>query len=95
MNRPGQQAERQHDRHHGVKNAQLLQIKQAAPARVHLAIDGGVEAAMLAQKAAECAHQRHVGDDVDHLAVDCGRLAGEVVVQRPSGGGEAEHRSRP
>ena len=79
----------------GVKDAQLLQIEQAAPARVHLALDGGVEAAMLAQKAAECAHQRHVADDVDHFAVDRGRLVGEIVVQRPAGGGEAEHDARP
>ena len=89
--RPGEQAERQHDRDHGMQDAQLLEIEQAAPARVHLAVDGRVEAAMLAAEAAEGAHQRHVADDVDHLAVDRGGLVGEVVMQRPPGGGEAEH----
>ena len=91
--RPGEQAERQHDGHDGVKDAQLLEIEQAAPPRVHLAIDGRVEAAMLAGKAAERPHQRHVADDVDHFAVDGGGLVGEVVMQRPAGGGEAEHQA--
>ena len=48
---------------------------------------------MLAAEAAEGAHQRHVADDVDHLAVDGGGLVGEVVMQRPAGGGEAEHQA--
>ena len=46
---------------------------------------------MLAQEAAERPHQRHVADDVDHLAVDGRGLVGEVVMQRPAGGREAEH----
>ena len=89
--RPGEQAERQDDGHHGVKDAELFEIEQAAPARLHFALDGRVEAAMLAQKAAERAHQRHVGDDVGHFAVDGRGLAGEIVMQRPAGRGEAEH----
>ena len=89
--RPGEQAEGQGDRHDRVENAQLFEIEQAAPPRFHLAIDGGVEAAMLAQKAAERPNQRHIGDDVDHLAVDGRGLVGEVVMQRPAGGGETEH----
>ena len=91
--RPGEQAERQNDRHHGVEDAQLFEIEQAAPARVHLAIDGGVEAAMLAGEAAERPHQRHIADDVDHFAVDRGGLVGEIVMQRPPGRGEAEHQA--
>ena len=47
---------------------------------------------VLAPHAAERAHQRHVADHVDHLAVDGGRLVGEFVMQRLAGGGEAEHR---
>ena len=78
-----------------MKDAKLLEIEQASAPRVHLAIDGGVEAAMLAQEAAERAHQRHIADDVDHLAVDGRGLAGEVVMQRPAGGGEAEHHAAP
>ena len=89
--RPGEQAERQHDGHHGVKDAEFFEIEQAAPPRLHFALDGRVETAMLAQEAAERPHQRHIGDDVDHLAVDRGGLAGEVVMQRPAGGREAEH----
>ena len=79
----------------GMEDAQLLEIEQAAPPRVHLAIDGGVEAAVLAQEAAEGAHQRHVADDVDHLAVDGRGLVGKIVMQRPAGGGEAEHAPAP
>ncbi|MGY4471524.1 hypothetical protein ACVWWK_007233 [Bradyrhizobium sp. LB9.1b] len=41
---------------------------------------------------AEGAHQRHVADDVDHLAVDDGGLVGEVVMQRLARSSEAEHR---
>ena len=65
-----------------MKNAQLLEVEQAAPPRLHLAFDGGVETVMLAKKAAERAHQRHIGDDVGHFAVDGRGLAGEVVMQR-------------
>ena len=81
--------------HDGVKDAQLLEIEQAAPARRHLAVDGRIEAAVLAAEAAERPHQRHIADDVDHLAVDGGGLVGEIVMQRPAGGGQAEHDRRP
>ena len=37
-------------------------------------------------------HQRHVADDVDHLAVDGRGLVGEVVMQRPAGARHAKHR---
>ena len=47
--RPGEQAERQHDRHDGVKDAQLLKVEQAASPRLHFAVDGGVKTAMLAE----------------------------------------------
>ena len=82
---PGEQAERQNDGHDGVKDAQLLEIEQAPPPRLHLALDGRVETAMLAQEAAERPHQRHVGHDVGHFAVDGRGLAGEIVMQRPAG----------
>ena len=82
---PGEQAERQNNGDDGVKDAQLLEIEQAAPTRLHFALDGRIETAVLAQEAAECPHQRHIGDDVGHFAVDGRRLAGEVVVQRPAG----------
>ena len=74
-----------------MKNAELLEIEQAPPARLHLAFDRRVEAAMLAKKAAEGAHQRHIAHDVGHFAVNGRGLAGEIVVQRPAGGREAEH----
>ncbi len=91
QDRPGEQAERQDDRHHGVQDAQAFEIEQAASARLHLALDGGVEAAVLAAQPAERAHQRHVADDVDDFAIDGGGLAGEIMVQRAAGGREAEH----
>ena len=46
---------------------------------------------MFAADARERPHQRHVADDVDHLAVDGRRLVGEIVVQWTPGGGEPEH----
>ena len=79
----------------GVKDAELFEIEQAAPARRHLAIDRRIEAAMLAPEAAKRPHQRHIADDVDHLAVDRRRLVGEVVMQRPAGGRQPEHHARP
>ncbi len=83
------------DRHDGMKDAQLLQIEQAPPPRVHFAIDRRLEAAVLAKNAAERPHQRHIADDVDHLAVDGRGLVGEVVMQRPAGRGEAKHQAAP
>ncbi len=78
-----------------MKDAQLFEIEQALAPRLHFAIDRRVEAPMLAQEAAEGAHQRHIGDDVDHLAVDGGGLAGEVVMQRLAGRRQPEHQARP
>ena len=50
-----------------------------------------VEAAMLAARAAERPHQRHVADHVDHFAVDRRGLVGEFVMQRLPGARQAEH----
>ena len=93
--RPRDQAERQHDRDDGVENAELFQIEQASAPRIQSTIDGDIEAAALANEAGEGAHQRHVADHVDHLAVDGGSLVGKVVMQRPAGGGQAEHQAGP
>ncbi len=71
-----------------MKDAQLLQIEQAASPRVKLAIDRGVEAAMLAPDAAERPHQRDIGHHVDHFPVDGRRFGGEIVVQGTAGGRE-------
>ena len=90
--RPRHQGDRQNHGHAGVKEPQLLQVTQAAPARGHFPIDGGVEALVLVADAAKRADQRHVADDVDHLAVDNGRLVGKIVVERLAGRGKAEHR---
>ena len=78
-----------------VKKPQPLQIEQAAPRARHSPLDGGVEAAMLALEPAEGADQRHVADDVDHLAVDGRGLVGKIVMQRLARRGEAEHRASP
>ena len=88
------QASRRHRQHHrdeGVHDAQPLQVEQAAPAGGHLLLDLGVEAPVLAEQAAERLHDRHVADDVRHLAVDRCRAIGELVMQRLAGGGAAEH----
>ncbi len=91
LDRPGEQAERQDDGHHGVKDTEPLEIEQAPSPSVHLAFDGCIETEMFAEKAAERAHEWHIGHDVGHFAVDCRGLAREVVVQRPACCGEAEH----
>ena len=89
--RPVQQRKRQHERDRGMGQAQLFEIAQAAAPRGHFAVDGGIKAVMLVVEPAECPHQRHVVDDVDHFAVDGGGLVGEVIVQRLAGGGDPEH----
>ena len=91
--RPGEQRDGQHDRHRGMGQSQLFQIAQAAAARDQLAVDRRVEPVVLMAEAAEGAHQRHVVDDVDHLAVDGGGLVGKIVMQRLAGRGETEHRN--
>ena len=68
-----------------------LEVEEALPAGRHLLLDLGVEAPVLAQQAAERLHDRHVADDVRHLAVDRRGAIGKLVVQRPAGGGAAEH----
>ena len=93
--RPGQQPDRQHDRDQrragGAASRDRAGCAGAPPSRGRRR----VEAALLAAEAAERAHQRHVADDVDHLAVDRRGLVGEIVMQRLAGGGQAEHARRP
>ena len=60
-------------------DAQLLEVAQAAAARRRLAGDGRVEARTLEADAAEGAGQAHVGDDVDHLAVNPRGAIGECA----------------
>ena len=74
-----------------MKDPELFEIEQAAPAGRHFAVHGGVKAAMFAQEAAERAHQRHIADNVDHFAVDGGGFAGEIVMQRPARRSQPEH----
>ncbi len=89
---PGQQRDRQHDGHCGVGEPQLFEITQAASPRRQFPVDGGVKPVVLEAEAAKRPHQRHVVDDIDHLAVDGCGLVREVVVQRLAGGGQAKHR---
>ncbi len=88
---PGQERDGQDHGDGGVKQPQLFEVVEAAPARRHLAVDRCVEPAVLAADAAESPDQRHVADHVDHLAVDRGGLVGEFVVERPTGGCEMPH----
>ncbi len=90
---PGEQCDGQHQRDAGMDQPQLFKITQTAAPRDELAIDGRVEALMLVGQPAECPHQRHVADDIDHFAVHDRRLVGEIVMQRLAGRGEAEHRN--
>ena len=69
-----------------------LEIEQAALPGLHLMAHGLVESAVLAAEAAEGPHQRHVGDDVDHLAVNRGCLVCEVVMQGLAGVGKVKQR---
>ena len=90
--RPGQQPDGQYHGDAGMDDAQLFEIAKAAPARRQFPVDGSVKPVVLEAEAAECAHQRHVVDDIDHLAIDGRGLVGEVVVQRSAGSRQMEHR---
>ena len=90
---PGKQRDDQRDRDGGVGEPQFLQIAQAAAARGQFPVHGRVEAVMLVMQAAECPHQRHVVDDVDHLAVDGCRLVREIIMQGFARRRQAEHRN--
>ena len=89
--RPGEQTDRQNDGGNGVRQAELLQIGQAAPARLHLPLHAVIEARMLALQSAKRPDERHIADGVDHLAVDRGGFVRELMMVRRTGGGELEH----
>ena len=91
-NRPRQQADRQHDRDERVEQPQLFEVDQAPPPRRGFTLERGIEPAMLAAHSAKRTHQRQVGDDIAHLAVDRRRLVGEVVMQGSPGRGATKHR---
>ena len=80
-NRPGEEGDREGDGRHGVGEAHRFQIEKAAPPCHHFAADRLVEAVMLAAEPPEGPDERHVADDVDHFAIDGGRLVGEASVQ--------------
>jgi hypothetical protein len=48
---------------------------------------------VLKAEPAKRAHQRHVVDDIDHLAIDGRGLVGELVMQRLAGGRQMKHRN--
>ena len=79
----------------GMGQPQLFQIAQAASPRRDFPADRGIEPVVFMAEAAKGAHQRHVADDVDHLAVDGGGLAGKIVMQGFAGGRKAEHGQAP
>ena len=90
--RPGQQRDRQRDGNRGVGDPQLFEIAEAASSRRQFTVDGRVKSVVFEAEAAKRPHQRHVVDDIDHFAVDGGCLVGEIVMQRPAGGGQMKHR---
>ena len=90
---PGQQRDRQRDGDRGVGDPQLFEIAQASSPRRQFPVDGGVKPVVLEAEAAKRPHQRHVVDDIDHLAIDGRGLVGEIVVQRLAGGGQVKHRN--
>ena len=71
---------------------QLFEIAEAASSRRQFPVDGRVKSVVLEAEAAKRPHQRHVVDDIDHLAVDGGGLVGEIVMQRLAGGRQMKHR---
>jgi hypothetical protein len=52
-----------------------------------------IAAVVLEAEAAKRPHQRHVVDDIDHLAIDRGGLVREFVMQRLASRGEVKHRN--
>ena len=90
-NGPGQQTDRQRNSKGGMDEPQLFEITQGASARRQFTVDGRVKPVVLEAETAEGAHQRHVVDDIDHLAIDRRGLVGEIVVQRLASGGQMKH----
>jgi hypothetical protein len=78
-----------------VGEPQLLEITQASATRRQFPIDGRVEAVVLEVKAAKRPHQRHVVDDIDHLAIDGRGLVGEIVMQGLTRGPPGETSQSP
>jgi hypothetical protein len=89
-NRPGQYRHRQHDGERRMQQAQPFEVLQAAAAGAHLAVDGSVEAAVLAADGAEGPDQRHVADDVGQFALDPRGPVGEAVMERRAAGRQPE-----
>ena len=83
---PAEQQDGDADHHHGMHQPQYLDVAQALPPGGHLQAQRPGQARALPMEAAEGADQRHVGDDIGHLAVDRGGLVGEVAVDRPAPG---------
>ena len=79
--RPDEQRDRHHDDRQRVGDPHFLQMAQAAAARRQFAGDRRVEARALVADAAEGARQAHVGDDIDHLAVNQRGAVGERAMQ--------------
>ncbi len=75
-----------------MSQTQFLQITKAAPARVEFPIDGGIEPVVLMAEATKRTDQRHVVDDIDHLAIDRGGLVGKIVMQGFARCSQVEHR---
>jgi hypothetical protein len=91
-NGPGHQSNGQDDGRDRVQEPDLFEIEQAAAARRHFPAHSVAEAAEFPRQAAERTHQRHVADDVDHLAVDGRRLVGEIVMQGLAGRSQPKDR---
>ena len=68
-----------------MKQPELFQILQAAPPCGHFLIDGGIEPRCARGESRKRPDQRHIADDIHHLAIDRGGAVGEFVMQRPSG----------
>ncbi len=75
-----------------MEQAQFLEVEKAAPARRHFPLDSGIEAAVFATEPAERPNERHIADHIHHFAIDRRRTLGELVMERPTRGGKAEHR---
>ena len=74
-----------------MKNSKTLQKIQAPLAGSHFLVDDAGEPQMLASETPESLHQRHIGNDVDHVAIDVRSIAGVSVVKWCTACSPAEH----
>ena len=90
-NGPSEQTKREGYGDDGVAEAEPLEVKKAFATCAEFVLNGLIEPVVLAPDSAEGFDEPHIPDNVDHFAVHCRSLAGEIVMQRLSVRRDAKH----